>query len=56
MWRFEFDRSTKGGLNLFQKHDFHDFSKKQPANPRSHAIFQKNVPEGFKSYFDTARL
>ena len=28
----------------------------QPANPRSHANSRKNVPEGFKSCFDTARL
>ena len=26
-----------------------------PANPRPHANFQKKVPEGFKSCFDTAK-
>ena len=30
--------------------------KLQPANPRSHANFRKNVPEGFKSNSDTAKL
>ena len=30
--------------------------KRVPANPRSHANFRKNVPEGFKSLFDTASL
>ena len=28
--------------------------KTVPANPRSHANFRKNVPEAFKSCFDTA--
>ena len=29
--------------------------KTVPANPNSHASFRKNVPDAFKTYFDTAK-
>ena len=52
MWRFEFDRSTKGGLNLFQKHDFLTKKSSKFHTKSKKSLFKK---DRFKSTFDTGK-